>query len=301
MLVVYETNLDRGVINIVSIFNLTKSMPCCISNHMVHPPKVQQLRWELLKGPRLLLWRWQCKRCVWNLQQQMRRRSRPVVLRHSVAVMLKGSTCLSKLQSLDGVCNELLLFPLFQYYIEGPNVIQRFKVGACIATKEDCAKYPWRKRLVQEVVARPPNDGVLHTEAWRIPKKRNRNVAQPQYKTVCRVMAITLDGIENRRLGTRQRVKPSDVHLTVRLYVRPSDIGQRPKCPYEVIETNQGDCPFKITCFIDQFCHCSCPSHRAWRWTARRGEVWTIVRRCSTLGWQGPQQGSAPLSLLWKV
>lgn len=126
-------------------------------------------------------------------------------------------------------------------------MVQPFKVGSFFVANEDHVTFPWRQRLKHEKVARPPNDGVQFTEAWRIPKKQNRNVALPQYKTVCRVTAITLDGIENRRLGKRQRVEPRDVLLTVMLYVRPSDIGQRPNCPYEVIETNQGDISLTFT------------------------------------------------------
>lgn len=126
-------------------------------------------------------------------------------------------------------------------------MLQPFKVGAFFVTKEDHAQYPWRQRIRHEEVARPPIDGVQFTEAWRIPKKQNRNVPLPQYKTVCRVTAITLDGMENRRLGKRQRVESRDVLLTVKLYVRPSDIGERQNCPYEVIETKQGDFPSQFT------------------------------------------------------
>lgn len=132
---------------------------------------------------------------------------------------------------------------MFQYHIEGLNVYQPIQVGSFLVTREDVAQYPWRRRMRNEEVARPPNDNALYPEGRRVPVHPNRNEARTLFKTVCRVTAITLEGIENRRHGIKQRVEPADVLITVNLYVRPSDIGQRHNCPYEVVETDQGDSP----------------------------------------------------------
>lgn len=64
---------------------------------------------------------------------------------------------------------------------------------------------------------------------------------------MCKVTHIELEGIENQKQGKKQRVRPRDLHIQVMIYVRASDIGEMYNCPYELIETDQGDSPVTLT------------------------------------------------------
>lgn len=132
---------------------------------------------------------------------------------------------------------------MFQYQIEGLNVLQHIRVGSFLVTKEDRCQFQWRRRLWNEEVPRPPNDNILYPERGRVPMNPHRNESVACYKTVCCVTEITVAGIENLRVRIKQRVDPGDVLITVTIFARPSDIGQRHNCPFEVVETDQGDRP----------------------------------------------------------
>jgi hypothetical protein len=169
------------------------------------------------------------------------------------------------------------------------------EVGNYIVTSEDeAANCRWRRKFKCNDLAMPMTDGARFTEAWRIPAPP---VKPPQYrfKTVCRILSIE---INNGPKAFAKKVILAARHLALRVQVfaRPADIGEAHTCPYEVIETDQGN--FQIygvsttLCFIFtsakraiQFMICS---HRAsdlwWRCAGSGGsDVCCDTQHCLQL------------------
>jgi hypothetical protein len=117
------------------------------------------------------------------------------------------------------------------------------QIGTFIVTYQDeAANCRWRRKLkIKDTGARPTimNDDEKYPEAWRISTTPNKQ-AQFRLKTVCRIAEITVN-TDNKGFAKYLPVASGDVTLKVIVYARPADIGEEHTCPYEVIETDQGE------------------------------------------------------------
>jgi len=116
-------------------------------------------------------------------------------------------------------------------------------VGSYIITSNDVANFPWRRRNTCDVAPDDPEktDDVKYPEAWRrVPAAASAKVPHLNFKTVCRITSLEITNSPKGHLFEHP-VPPGDVQLTVELLVRPSDVGERHTCPYEVITTNQSE------------------------------------------------------------
>lgn len=185
------------------------------------------------------------------------------------------------------------------------------EVGNYIVTSEDeAANCRWRRKFKCNDLAMPMTDGARFTEAWRIPAPP---VKPPQYrfKTVCRILSIE---INNGPKSFAKKVILAARHLALRVQVfaRPADIGEAHTCPYEVIETDQGN--FQIygvsttLCFI--FTSAKIESHTIHEmfpqsfWSpvemCRKWWKWCLLRHptLSTTGLRGAFQLDGPGSTI---
>jgi hypothetical protein len=124
------------------------------------------------------------------------------------------------------------------------------EVGSFIVTLEDeVANFPWRRKLKHRDNTNKPmtHDDEKYPEAWRVPAPP-KTMPQLCFKTVCRILELQ---VTNGPKGHAYNhpLAPGDVAIKVQVFVRPSDIGELHKCPFEVIETNQGKMHDFTNCF----------------------------------------------------
>lgn len=185
------------------------------------------------------------------------------------------------------------------------------KVDGFLITNGDLVEFPWRHWPTSEEIASPPPDSVIYPERWRVPKaKRNRNGPEMKFKTVCRVKAVTYIHAAAFNNAQKKPVNPGDIDIEVQIFVRPSDIGNMPIDPYEIVETDQSDgwiffsvinltrfafsitfpvlfslLSFSIKCFVDPF---------PLQFSPLPDTIWNILRRHSTLSHTRRERPGSP-------
>jgi hypothetical protein len=117
------------------------------------------------------------------------------------------------------------------------------EVGTFIVTFQDeAANCRWRRKMKFQDTGAVPMvnmEDEKYPEAWRISKIP---IQQPHFhlKTVCRIAEIIVNN-DHKGFAKYFPVASGDVALKVIVYARPADIGEEHSCPYEVIETDQGE------------------------------------------------------------
>lgn len=111
--------------------------------------------------------------------------------------------------------------------------------GTFIVTTEDVSQFPLRRKILLEKVAHPMLDDEQYPEAWRIPYKTAKSFPM-QFKTVCRIISLTINGDGRSRRVRKQPIECSDISIEAQIFGRSTDVGRSCGCAYEVIQTNQG-------------------------------------------------------------
>jgi hypothetical protein len=113
------------------------------------------------------------------------------------------------------------------------------QAGNFIVAIDDVASFPWRRKVkCNEGARRATEDHDKYPEVWRVAKSAKKQ--QHKFKTLCRIVTIH---VKNVAKGFMHHfpVPAGDVSLEVVVFVRPADVGQIHRCPFEVIETDQGN------------------------------------------------------------